>query len=172
MPFYAYLGCYLVVILAALLRIEYIIQYNPIHEIWSDPARHWEQGIDTLRFDPMSMTDPIMYQLYIGMLGKLTLKNPRPGGVLHLDPRHHRPLALVQIPARIIAIQIPGPLGLGADLHHSLLDQHLRLFHAGNPADSPARCLPIRHLASAPQTRCSLVCLDDFFWTIAGSPVV
>ncbi|HEY6527156.1 MAG TPA: glycosyltransferase family 39 protein [Cellvibrionaceae bacterium] len=74
--FYAYLGCYFIVLLAALLRIEYIIQYNPMHEIWSDPARHWEQGIDTLRFDPMSMTDPILYQLYIGMLGKLTLKIP------------------------------------------------------------------------------------------------
>ena len=114
------------------------------------------------------MTDPIMYQLYIGMLGKLTLKNPRPGGVYTSILAIIGPLALVQIPARIIAIQIPGPLGLGADLHHSLLDQHLRLFHAGNPADSLLECLPIRHLASAPQTRCSLVCLDDFFWTIAG----
>jgi hypothetical protein len=30
--FYAYLGCYLIILIAALLRIEYIIQYNPMHE--------------------------------------------------------------------------------------------------------------------------------------------
>jgi hypothetical protein len=74
--FYAFAGCYLVIVLAAIYRVDYIVEYNPMNEIWSDPARHWEQGIDTLRYDPMAMTDPIMYQLYIGFLGKFTLKIP------------------------------------------------------------------------------------------------
>jgi len=43
--------------------------------IWSDPQRHWEQGIDVLRDDPMSMTDPVLYQIYIGALAKLTFGN-------------------------------------------------------------------------------------------------
>jgi hypothetical protein len=57
-------------------RIWLIYRTNPVDNIWSDPQRHWEQGIDVLRLDPMSMIDPILYQLYIGALGKLTLKLP------------------------------------------------------------------------------------------------
>lgn len=57
-------------------RIWLVWRYNPVDHIWSDPQRHWEQGIDVLRMDPMSMIDPIMYQLYIATLGKLTLKLP------------------------------------------------------------------------------------------------
>ena len=57
-------------------RVWLVFHFNPVFHIWSDPARHWEQGIDVLRSDPMSMIDPILYQLYIGMLAKLTLKIP------------------------------------------------------------------------------------------------
>ncbi|PKF62300.1 hypothetical protein CW745_06985 [Psychromonas sp. psych-6C06] len=67
---------YTIIVIGILYRVDYIIQFNPIHQIWSDPARHWEQGIDTLRFDPMSQTDPIGFQLYIATLAKLTLKIP------------------------------------------------------------------------------------------------
>ena len=67
----------LVSLLAAnLYRVWLIFRFNPVDHIWSDPQRHWEQGIDTLRTDPMSMIDPILYQLYIGLLAKLTLKIP------------------------------------------------------------------------------------------------
>jgi hypothetical protein len=58
-----------------LLRLGILWHYNPVDHIWSDPQRHWEQGIDALRADPQSITDPIMFQLYIGILAKLTLKN-------------------------------------------------------------------------------------------------
>ncbi|MFC6633684.1 glycosyltransferase family 39 protein [Microbulbifer taiwanensis] len=67
---------YGLVIAGALLRVDYIVQFNPLDHIWSDPQRHWEQGTDTLRSDPMALTDPVLYQLYIGALGKLTLMNP------------------------------------------------------------------------------------------------
>lgn len=71
-----YIVLYLVIAAGLWYRVDYVIEYNPVHEIWSDPQRHWEQGVDTLRDDPMSMTDPVMYQLYIGALAKLTFKKP------------------------------------------------------------------------------------------------
>jgi hypothetical protein len=67
----------LVLLLAACVyRVALIVRYNPVDNIWSDPQRHWEQGIDTLRYDPMSVIDPILFQVYIGALAKLTLKLP------------------------------------------------------------------------------------------------
>ncbi|VUD64820.1 hypothetical protein TDB9533_03410 [Thalassocella blandensis] len=68
--------CYALVILAILYRIDYIIEFNPIYHIFSDTRRHWEQGIDVLRGDPMVFTDPILFQVYIAALAKLTLKYP------------------------------------------------------------------------------------------------
>jgi hypothetical protein len=66
----------LAIVAASIYRVWLIFRFNPIDHIWSDPQRHWEQGVSALRSDPMSMIDPVMYQLYIGVLGKLTLKNP------------------------------------------------------------------------------------------------
>lgn len=71
---YAFL--YTLIILGAWLRLDYILQFNPVDHLWSDPLRHWEQGTGALRADPMTLTDPVLYQLYIGILGKLTLKDP------------------------------------------------------------------------------------------------
>lgn len=63
-------------IAACCYRVWLIFRFNPVFHIWSDPQRHWEQGIDALRSDPMALIDPILYQLYIGMLAKLSLKIP------------------------------------------------------------------------------------------------
>ncbi|WP_250461794.1 glycosyltransferase family 39 protein [Microbulbifer litoralis] len=71
-----YAGLYLLVFLGAWLRIDQILQFNPVDHIWSDPQRHWEQGTEPLRNDPMALTDPVLYQIYIGVLGKLTFKDP------------------------------------------------------------------------------------------------
>lgn len=68
--------CYLFIGLAIVYRIDYIIEFNPIHYIFSDTQRHWEQGVDVLRGDPMVFTDPILFQVYIAVLAKLTLKYP------------------------------------------------------------------------------------------------
>lgn len=67
---------YLIIAISLWYRFDYILEYNPIHQLWSDPGRHWEHGVDVLRFDPMSQTDPIGFQLYMGALAKLTLKIP------------------------------------------------------------------------------------------------
>lgn len=68
--------CYAVIAFGIISRVVYIFGFNPASHVWSDPARHWEQGIDVLRSDPMSQIDPIFYQLYIGALAKLTLGIP------------------------------------------------------------------------------------------------
>ena len=67
---------YFVIIATSVVRTWYIFTYNPVNHIWSDPARHWEQGTDLLRIDLMSMTDPIGYQIYVAVLAKLSLKIP------------------------------------------------------------------------------------------------
>lgn len=71
-----YLGLYLLIAVGIWLRVDQVFSYNPMEHIWSDPQRHWEQGTETLRRDPMSLTDPVMYQIYIGVLAKLTLGEP------------------------------------------------------------------------------------------------
>lgn len=73
---WVYAGLYVLVALGVWLRVEHIFTYNPVAHIWSDPQRHWEQGTETLRTDPMTLTDPVMYQIYIGILAKLTLGKP------------------------------------------------------------------------------------------------
>ena len=67
---------YLLVIAGSILQVWTIFTYNPVDHIFSDPARHWDQGISQLRIDIMSATDPIMYQLFIGAFAKITLKVP------------------------------------------------------------------------------------------------
>lgn len=69
-------GLYFGVIIGSLAQVVLIFLYNPVDHIWSDPARHWEQGTDILRVDLMSMTDPVGYQVFIAALAKLTLKTP------------------------------------------------------------------------------------------------
>lgn len=66
---------YFLIATASVVQVWYIFTYNPVNHIWSDPARHWEQGLDVLRVDLMSATDPVGYQVFIAVLGKLTLKN-------------------------------------------------------------------------------------------------
>ena len=71
-----YAGLYLLIAVGIWLRVEHVFTHNPMDHIWSDPQRHWEQGTQTLRRDPMTLTDPVMYQVYVGILGKLTLGEP------------------------------------------------------------------------------------------------
>lgn len=67
---------YTIIVCSNAYTVYFIFDVNPLSHIWSDPARHWVQGIDALRLDPMQMTDPVLYQLYIGIIAKLSLKLP------------------------------------------------------------------------------------------------
>ncbi|HEY6529392.1 MAG TPA: hypothetical protein VIZ65_11910 [Cellvibrionaceae bacterium] len=68
--------CYWLIVAGSVIRVAYIFTYNPIDHIFSDPQRHWEQGTEVLRKDLMALTDPIGYQIYVGVLAKLSLKLP------------------------------------------------------------------------------------------------
>lgn len=63
-------------VVACAYRVWLIVQFNPMDHIWSDPGRHWELGIRPLDTQPMAAIDPIGYQIYMGMLAKLTVYSP------------------------------------------------------------------------------------------------
>lgn len=67
---------YALIVAGGLIKVCYIYTYNPVDHIFSDPERHWVQGIEVLRRDLMAFTDPIGYQIYVGLLAKFTLKMP------------------------------------------------------------------------------------------------
>jgi len=67
---------YTLLIFGYVFRALYIVEYQPTRHIWSDPQRHWEQGIDVMRDDPMALTDPVLYQLYMSVFAKLSYKDP------------------------------------------------------------------------------------------------
>jgi hypothetical protein len=67
---------YCLVLAGSIIQVWYIFAYNPLQHLWSDPGRHWEHGVDVLRNDLMTMTDPIFYQMYVALLAKFTLKIP------------------------------------------------------------------------------------------------
>ncbi|TLM73659.1 glycosyltransferase family 39 protein [Microbulbifer harenosus] len=73
---WTYAGLYLLIAVGIWLRVDQVFTHNPMDHIWSDPQRHWEQGTESLRRDPMTLTDPVMYQVYVGVLAKLTLGEP------------------------------------------------------------------------------------------------
>lgn len=67
----------LVLLLAAcVFRVWLIVLFNPVDHISSDPGRHWHNGAYPLDMSPMSAIDPVGYQLYMGMLAKVTLRQP------------------------------------------------------------------------------------------------
>ena len=47
--------CVGLLLLACSYRVWLVFHFNPLDHLWSDPKRHWDQGIDVLRNDPMSM---------------------------------------------------------------------------------------------------------------------
>jgi hypothetical protein len=63
-------------LLACGYRVWLVVQFNPMDHIWSDPGRHWNNGTRPLDTSPMAAIDPIMYQLYVGMLAKITAAQP------------------------------------------------------------------------------------------------
>lgn len=72
-----YRAALLLLLLAACsYRIWLVFHYNPVDHISSDAARHWEAGVNALSSAPMTLIDPVMYQIYIGILAKLTMKVP------------------------------------------------------------------------------------------------
>jgi hypothetical protein len=69
-------GLYTFILAASAYRVWLVVRYNPAAQIWSDMARHWQAGIRPLDAGPMSLIDPVGYQLYLAAMAKLTLGSP------------------------------------------------------------------------------------------------
>jgi hypothetical protein len=61
---------------ASVYRIILVFQFNPMGSITSDAARHWFTGTRPLDTGPMAAVDPVLYGVYLGVLGKLTVGSP------------------------------------------------------------------------------------------------
>ena len=66
----------LLLMAACAFRIWLVFTYNPVNHLWSDPERHWLNGTRPMDLSPMVAIDPVRYQIYIGALAKLTLRQP------------------------------------------------------------------------------------------------
>ena len=65
----------LLIAIGSCLRIFAVLQHNPMDYLWSDPLRHWENGGLFPRGRYTGAADPIMYQVYIFGLRRLTADN-------------------------------------------------------------------------------------------------
>lgn len=59
-----------------LLRLLFPFFNSPLSHLFSDPARHWQNGLNFLHPTVMGATDPFGYQLWLSMLQQLAQANP------------------------------------------------------------------------------------------------
>lgn len=60
---------------ASCLRVFVCFQHNPVDYLWSDPLRHWMNGLRFPIGGYTAASDPILYQVYIAALLRITLGN-------------------------------------------------------------------------------------------------
>ncbi len=63
------------IVIGSCMRVFVCIQHNPLDYLWSDPLRHWMNGIRFPRGGYLGASDPIGYQAYVFLLRKLTADN-------------------------------------------------------------------------------------------------
>lgn len=61
---------------ASAVRLLSVLEGNPMDAVASDAARHWVSGIRPLDPSPMTAIDPVLYQIYLATLAKLTAGQP------------------------------------------------------------------------------------------------
>jgi len=64
------LGC------ALRLANPFLPGHNPLDQLWSDPARHWNNATDLLGKTPLHAINQIGYQLWLAAIAKFTLDIP------------------------------------------------------------------------------------------------
>jgi hypothetical protein len=67
---------WLLIFAGATLRFKEASLHSPLHEIFSDPGRHWEFGKDTLGASPIGLVDPPIFQMWMSLVQKWTLAVP------------------------------------------------------------------------------------------------
>ena len=65
----------LLIVAASCLRVFICFVHNPMDYMWSDPLRHWNNGIHFPRGGYIAAADPIVYQVYIWLLRHVTGEN-------------------------------------------------------------------------------------------------
>ena len=62
----------LLIAAASCVRVFVCFQHNPMDYLWSDPLRHWMNGVRFPRGGYTGAGDPIAYQVYVFVLHRLT----------------------------------------------------------------------------------------------------
>ena len=62
-------------VIGTILRFLAALLDSPSGHLFSDPARHWDNAVNFLKPGLMGGCDPILYQAYLFVVGKLTLGN-------------------------------------------------------------------------------------------------
>jgi len=65
-------GLYGLILVGSVLRVISCFQHQPTNYLFSDPKRHWLNGERLLDPDFMGASDPILYQVYIGLIRAAT----------------------------------------------------------------------------------------------------
>jgi hypothetical protein len=63
------------IVLASAVRLFVCLQHNPMDYMFSDSATHWMEGTHFPKGGYGGAANPILYQLYIFLLHKLTADN-------------------------------------------------------------------------------------------------
>lgn len=61
---------------ASAYRVWLVFDANPIDQVWSDMERHWMLGTRPLEASPFAAIDGVGFQLYVGVLAKLSVQSP------------------------------------------------------------------------------------------------
>ncbi len=61
---------------AMAVRFHEAYVHNPMSHMWSDPARHWNFGTQTLHAEPWLVVDPPLFQMWLSLVQKITLGLP------------------------------------------------------------------------------------------------
>ncbi|HZU81761.1 MAG TPA: hypothetical protein VE987_02540 [Polyangiaceae bacterium] len=70
------LPIYAAIVAGTVMRFQEAYWHNPIHDLFSDPLRHWTYGQETLSPQPWAMVDPPLFQMWLSLVQKWSLGFP------------------------------------------------------------------------------------------------
>ena len=60
------------IILGLIIRFGTAFHFNPLDHLWSDMGLHWSNATQPLKHDPPAAFQPIMYQIWLGIIAQIT----------------------------------------------------------------------------------------------------
>lgn len=155
------------IVMGSCVRVFVCFQHNPMDYLWSDPSRHWMNGLAFPKGGYLGASDPILYQAYISLLQRLTGQNKvlvgLASGILSaLMPwtyyRAARDFGMRKIPALWVWALIAWAPSLFTIYHYIMMETLLLAI------DGLALWMTARYLRKG-GTQAFLVSV--FFWTLA-----